>query len=721
MGKALRVLLVEDSEDDAIFVIRELRRGGYEPHFSRVDTGPDMEAAIDGQGWDVVISDYNMPQFNALAALAVVRNSGLDVPFIIVSGKIGEDLAVTAMKAGANDYLMKGNLARLVPAIERELREAVGRSNQRKIEQAIHQGKREWEAAFDAVSDLIILSDIEGRVSRCNRRVVQHFNCSYQELIGKRITELFYGTTPPACNAFLFPENRCVGSEENDLDDFSFPNLPGWFNVACYPMHSVEEKLHGVVYIIKDITRRRLMEEEKRVSDRELLTLYAISFRLTSEHGVTKIIGDILFQLHNMLKIDFSMVHLLMEDGSLNLKAFLGISADFEAAINKLPKETAWVEQILAGKPITAHDMAGDFPAPIATAAAAMGMQSWCAVPLKTGAKVIGVLTVAHKEAKDFTDRQVFLLGSIGNQFAVLIENHLLYEQMKEKAAELEKSRKTLKKNLQEIKQANIELGRLNAAKNTFIGMASHELKTPLTSIMGGLQFLHQYGDLQMTEEQRSIFTSVYEGVVELKKLVEDLLSVSRIETQGVVPEKKPFNLTRLCQEVYETFALPLSKRQIRVEIDNDEVSVAVDEGLIKLAVRNLLENAIKFTPDGGVIGVAGRLVKRSEVLEDEELRPFYPNLPQGLSDAKTFYRLDITDTGIGIPLQERVRVFEKFYGVGDIAYHSSGKTDFMSKGSGLGLSIVKGIMDAHAGLVWNTSGADGSGTVFSLLFPLED
>ncbi len=721
MGKALRVLLVEDSEDDAILVIRELRHGGYEPHFCRVDTGPDMEAAIGGQEWDVVISDYNMPQFNALAALEVVRNSGHDLPFIIVSGKIGEDLAVTAMKAGANDYLMKGNLARLVPAIERELREADRRSDQRRIEHAILQGKREWEAAFDAVSDLIILTEMEGEIIRCNRRVVQHFSSSYQDLIGRRITELFYGAHPPTCNAFLFPENRCGASEEHDLDDVSFPNLPGWFNVDCYPMHSVEDKLHGVVYIIKDITRRRLMEEEKRVSDRELLTLYAISFRLTSEHGVTKIIGDILFQLHNMLKIDFSMVHLLMEDGSLKLKAFLGISAEFEAAIGTIPKETAWVNQILAGKPFTARDLAGDFPAVIATAAAAMGVQSWCAVPLKTGAKVIGVLTVAHKEAKDFTDRQVFLLGSIGNQFAVLIENHLLYEQMKEKAAELEKSRKILKKNLEEIKQANIELGRLNAAKNTFIGMASHELKTPLTSILGGLQFLYQYGDLQMSEEQRSIFTSVYEGVVELKKLVEDLLSVSRIETQGIMPEKKPFNLTKLSQEVYETFALPLSKRRIRVEINKDEVSVAVDDGLFRLAVRNLLENAIKFTPDGGVIVVAGRRAQRSEVLAEQDMLPFYPHLPQGLSDAMTFYRLDITDTGIGIPLQERVRVFDKFYGVGDIAYHSSGKTDFMSKGSGLGLSIVKGIMDAHAGLVWNTAGAAGSGSIFSLLFPLED
>ena len=125
MEVKLRVLLIEDSEDDALLLVRTLRRGGYDTTWERVDTAADMEAALDGRSWDLVISDHSMPAFSSSAALGLLRSKGfVDLPFIIVSGQIGEDAAVAAMKAGAHDYLMKDNLARLNSAIERELREA---------------------------------------------------------------------------------------------------------------------------------------------------------------------------------------------------------------------------------------------------------------------------------------------------------------------------------------------------------------------------------------------------------------------------------------------------------------------------------------------------------------------------------------------------------------------------------------------------------------------
>jgi PAS domain S-box-containing protein len=134
VAEALRVLIAEDSEDDALLLVRELRRGGYTLAYERVDSAAAMAAALDRQSWDLVIGDHSMPQFGGLAALALVRERTLDLPFICVSGTITEEVAVNAMRAGANDWVTKGQLKRLLPAIERELREAKGRAAQRATE-----------------------------------------------------------------------------------------------------------------------------------------------------------------------------------------------------------------------------------------------------------------------------------------------------------------------------------------------------------------------------------------------------------------------------------------------------------------------------------------------------------------------------------------------------------------------------------------------------------
>ncbi len=136
--KPLQILIVEDSEDDAALLLRELQRGGYVPTFERVETKEGLNAALSRQPWDIIVSDYNMPNFNGLQALKTVQENGVDIPFIIVSGSIGEDVAVEAMKAGAHDYLMKGNTARLLPAIERELREVLVRQGRRQANETIH-------------------------------------------------------------------------------------------------------------------------------------------------------------------------------------------------------------------------------------------------------------------------------------------------------------------------------------------------------------------------------------------------------------------------------------------------------------------------------------------------------------------------------------------------------------------------------------------------------
>jgi signal transduction histidine kinase/PAS domain-containing protein len=713
MSRKLRLLLVEDCPLDAELILRELVKGGFAVRHERVQNAKTLRQYLACQDWDAIISDYNLPGMNALTALSILRKSGQDIPFIVVSGQVGEDQAVAVMKAGAHHYLAKEQLAQLVPVLTRELGEAADRRERRQDQAAIKSGKVELEAVLDSVSDLIILTDMAGRIVRCNRKVSEYLVAPYAEILNQSAEQLFYGADPPEDNPFHSPGLYPPGNER----EVSFHRVPGCFTVSSSHLLAPDKARYGIVHTLSDISRRKQVEEEKRISDRELLTMYAIAFRLTNQVGSRKILEDLLFQLHNMLQVDFSCIFLRRND-TLVLNATFGQADTLSDSFAVLPADSPQLAEVLAGKAVACSLSSGELPQPLLQAAQEMGINSLCMVPLKIGPDVVGILLVAHRSTRSFSDRELFLLSSVASQFAVLVENRMLYDQMREKAEQLEASQLALAENLAKVQEANQELERLNAAKNTFIGMASHELKTPITSVLGGIQFLYLYCGLPLTPEQRDIFASVYEGVQQLKHLVEDLLSVSRLETR--VLQRHPVALLALCREVLESFALPLSTRKIAITLQGDDVPVPADDAFCRLVVRNLLENAIKFTPDGGAVTIRGSLVRRDELqaMQDVLIR-FYPDFPLDLAASDRFFRLDVIDTGGGIPLAEQPRIFEKFYGLGDISHHSSGKTEYLSKGSGLGLSIVKGVVDAHDGLVW-IEGAETGGSIFSLVLPLE-
>jgi DNA-binding NtrC family response regulator len=171
MNKPLRVLIVEDSEADGQLLLRILRKAGYEVVPERVDTAQAMKASLERGPWDLVLADYRMPRFSAPEALALLKESGLDLPFIVVSGGIGEATAVAAMKAGAHDYLMKDKLARLVPAVERELREAANRAGKRRTAEALRESELRYRLLWKTATDAIVLVDTEGTIHFANPAV----------------------------------------------------------------------------------------------------------------------------------------------------------------------------------------------------------------------------------------------------------------------------------------------------------------------------------------------------------------------------------------------------------------------------------------------------------------------------------------------------------------------------------------------------------------------
>ena len=190
MGTPLRLLMVEDSDDDAQLLLVKVRRAGYEPDYVRVDNEPDLREALRDPSWQIVISDYAMPGFSGLKALQILRDANPDLPFILVSGTVGEEIAVNAMRNGANDYIMKDNLTRLIPAIERELRESVERADRRRAEEALYQERERALITLHSIGDGVITTDAQGQVDYMNPVAENVTGWSYGEAQGCPLTEV---------------------------------------------------------------------------------------------------------------------------------------------------------------------------------------------------------------------------------------------------------------------------------------------------------------------------------------------------------------------------------------------------------------------------------------------------------------------------------------------------------------------------------------------------
>ncbi len=188
--RRIRVLLVEDSHDDAWLVQRHLERGGFIPEIMRVQDDDGLRGALRGGRWDLVIADYSLPSFSGLDAVRIVRQHCLNLPCLLVSGTVGEQLAVEAMRLGANDYVMKGNLTRLVPAVERELRESESRAERRRAEQALAASEERMRLIIEHALDAVVSFTAQGQITEWNLRAEELFGRTRVEVIGRRFDDV---------------------------------------------------------------------------------------------------------------------------------------------------------------------------------------------------------------------------------------------------------------------------------------------------------------------------------------------------------------------------------------------------------------------------------------------------------------------------------------------------------------------------------------------------
>ncbi|UCD88921.1 MAG: PAS domain S-box protein [Desulfobacterales bacterium] len=191
MDTPIRLLIIDDSIDDALLLVRQLKKNGFNPTYKQVDTAEAMSDALDAQTWDAILCDYSMPNFSMHKALDLYKKKQLDLPFIIVSGTITDETAVAAMKAGAHDYIIKDNLARLSPAMDRELRETKVRHERRLAKYELIKSEEKYRTLFEESRDAIYISAKQGKFIGFNQSTTELFGYSKEEMLGMNTKDIF--------------------------------------------------------------------------------------------------------------------------------------------------------------------------------------------------------------------------------------------------------------------------------------------------------------------------------------------------------------------------------------------------------------------------------------------------------------------------------------------------------------------------------------------------
>ncbi len=670
--KALRVLIVEDSEDDALLILRELRRGGYDVTSLRVQTREDMLRALKTELWDVVISDFSMPQFSAPAALAVLQELELDIPFIIVSGTVGEEAAVTAMKAGAHDFFSKNKIVRLVPALERELREAQDRQNRRQIEQ-------ELASLYRASQILFQFDNLLELGKQIAESVVREFNF---DDCGVMLVDV-------ARNSIL----RLARAGEYD----TYPEIDLHVDGPGLVPYAVRQ---GDVVYAQDVTQHHAYVASSSATKSELV------IPLATPKGIIGVLD-----LQSATPRAFSERDLrLLTAYAKQAAAALEIVKLYEE-LNTHAAELEWrvarrtaelrgakdqVEAILnnAGDTIILLDindritqMNPAFETSFGYATAEFELEFFATDRLfMQPDRVAGIIDSVRTEKTSIraelkckhADGTLFAVDAIFSPIASPDPQDLqIVCSLRDISAQ-----KELEEGLRHALDREKELSEL---KSRFTSMVSHEFRTPLAVILTSISLLHNYSDRMDAEKREQKFQTIKGQVQYLTHLLDDVLSLSRADTVGLVMQTVDLNLIAFCQDIIEQVQTAINPDAV-IEFVYSEAchSVQADDKLLRHILHNLLSNAIKYSPNGDEI------VLTAECHHDE-------------------LTILVKDSGIGIPKHNQKNLFTSFHRADNVGGIS---------GTGLGLAIAKRAVDACNGTI-SVESNEGIGTTFTVSIPV--
>jgi PAS domain S-box-containing protein len=492
--------------------------------------------------------------------------------------------------------------------------------------------------------------------------------------------------------------------------------------------------------IVRDITQKKRAEEDICRRNRKLSLLNDLIARISHSLDLKSVLDLALNETMELFGAEGGMIHIL-DNGTLALvaqKSFLGPSFPLLGGIG--PSLEHPCRMAASRQCISLVEGKGSGCAITATAIE-RGWQSAAGIPLFAGKRLIGVMHILARSEREYFADDIGFLTTLGNQIGIGIEHASMFEELKIKNEELlrshrlleknslqlEVSQRRLTKNLALVEMANQELTRLDDMKNHFIGMVSHEFRTPLTSILSGTEYLMANHGKVGKEELGNLSEMIHSSSKRLNETVTQLLKVARIETDSEAIARTAVRLQDILDFVKEGFETVLEERDQRLVIQDVETIPVFygDREFLEEIFTQLLGNAVKFTPDGGEICIAALIADHNSLEEKApQLCRFNKRFYEQMG-CKCYIQVEVRDSGIGVDPAEQFNIFDKFYEIGEIRYHSTGKHKFQGKGTGIGLAIVKGMVEAHQGMVWmespEGSEPDKRGSSFFLLLPLEE
>ena len=382
MLKPLRVLMVEDSEDDAVLLLRTLKRSGYEPAARRVQSADEMALALADGTWDIIFCDYHMPGFSGLDAIALLKMMALDIPLIVVSGAIGEETALDCIHRGASDYIMKGNLARLGLAVERTLEKKDMRERQRKAEvqredalEALRQSENKYRTILESIGEGYYESDLKGNITFFNNALCEIWGYPEEELMG--LNNQTYTDVPTAKKLYRAHNRVYRTGEPGRMFDYEIiqkDKTRRHVQSSFALLKDTDGKAVGFRGLVRDITELKQMDKERQESLERLhkslgATINAVAGMVESRDPYTaghqRRVADLADAIAREMRLEESRIEGLRMAGMIHDLGKIAIPSEI---LTKPTKLTQVEYQIVQTHAQSGYDILKDidFPWPIA-------------------------------------------------------------------------------------------------------------------------------------------------------------------------------------------------------------------------------------------------------------------------------------------------------------------------------------------------------------------